>query len=252
MKQIVLIMILFSIFIGSSIDKEDKTKKLVKFNETLLVDKYEVTNEDWRSYLIWLQNKNGEKSQEYKDALPDTLVWKSPLAYNEPFVNYYFSHPAYGRYPVVGLTYEQVIDYCNWRTERNKENRENENLKFRLPTKTEWLEISKINLSKKYQKKVIKKKLECHKTINEKIIFGNFICDKDKHAHITAPVDSYYPNEIGVYNLVGNIAEIISEKGIAMGGHYKEKLENFTLEKEYHYDSPTDWLGFRCVAEISK
>lgn len=246
MKPIVLIMILFIFITSMSIDKQDNTEEFVKFNETLLVDKYEVSNEDWKNYLIWLQNEYGKKSNEYKNALPDTLVWRDPLAYNEPYVKYYFSHPTYNRYPVVGISYEQAIDYCNWRTERNKEN---EYLKFRLPTKAEWLEIANIGLSKKYQRKLIKKKLECQKTINGRIIFGNFNCDI---AAITAPVDAYYPNEIGVYNLVGNIAEIISEKGIAMGGHYQEKLEDFTLDKEYHYDSPTDWLGLRCVAEITK
>ena len=54
-------------------------------------------------------------------ALPDTLVWRSELAYNEPYVEYYFRYPAYNYYPVVGVTWEQAHDFCIWRTDRVNE-----------------------------------------------------------------------------------------------------------------------------------
>jgi formylglycine-generating enzyme len=34
--------------------------------------------------------------------LPDSLVWRSELSYNEPYVEYYFRHPTFNYYPVVG------------------------------------------------------------------------------------------------------------------------------------------------------
>ncbi|MEJ7671912.1 MAG: hypothetical protein WKF59_04215 [Chitinophagaceae bacterium] len=54
-------------------------------------------------------------------ALPDTLVWRSELAYNEPYVEYYFRYPAYNYYPVVGVTWQQAHDFSIWRTDRVNE-----------------------------------------------------------------------------------------------------------------------------------
>ena len=53
--------------------------------------------------------------------MPDTLVWREKLAYNEPLVEYYFRHPAYRNYPVVGVTWVQANEYCAWRTDRVNE-----------------------------------------------------------------------------------------------------------------------------------
>jgi len=53
--------------------------------------------------------------------LPDTLVWREELSFNEPFVETYFRHPAYDDYPVVGVSWLQARDYSNWRTDRVNE-----------------------------------------------------------------------------------------------------------------------------------
>ncbi|MFN8241245.1 MAG: SUMF1/EgtB/PvdO family nonheme iron enzyme, partial [Bacteroidales bacterium] len=57
----------------------------------------------------------------YRRALPDTLVWRSPMGFNDPYVQYYFRHPAYNNYPVVGVNWLQANDYCLWRTDRVNE-----------------------------------------------------------------------------------------------------------------------------------
>ena len=43
------------------------------------------------------------------------------MAYNEPYVQYYFRHPSYNDYPVVGVNWLQANDYCLWRTDRVNE-----------------------------------------------------------------------------------------------------------------------------------
>ena len=85
------------------------------------MDETEVRNVDYREYLYWLQRVFVDYPDVYKTALPDTLVWRSPLAYNEPYVQYYFRHPAYNEYPVVGVNWLQANDYCEWRTDRVNE-----------------------------------------------------------------------------------------------------------------------------------
>lgn len=86
------------------------------------MDEVEVTNHYWLEYLYWLDRVFAADFPEiYKKALPDTLVWRSKLAFNEPYVEYYLRHPAYRDYPVVGINWLQANDYCAWRTDRVNE-----------------------------------------------------------------------------------------------------------------------------------
>lgn len=75
---------------------------------------------------------------------PDTLVWIRDFSYsyNEPMSKRYFSHPAFGNYPVVGVNWKQAVAFTEWRTkylnsflESQKRTQESD---FRLPTEAEW------------------------------------------------------------------------------------------------------------------
>ena len=85
------------------------------------MDETEVSNVDYREYLHWLRRVYVSYPEVYKGALPDTTVWRSPLGYNEPYVETYFRHPAFNDYPVVGVNWLQANDYCVWRTDRVNE-----------------------------------------------------------------------------------------------------------------------------------
>lgn len=86
------------------------------------MDETEVANVDYREYLYWLSRVYGESYPEvYQNALPDSLVWREELAYNEPFVETYFRHPSYDDYPVVGVNWLQANDFAQWRTDRVNE-----------------------------------------------------------------------------------------------------------------------------------
>ncbi len=85
------------------------------------MDETEVRNVDYREYLNWLNRVFVDMPKIHGDALPDTLVWRRKLAYNEPMVEYYLRHPAYNDYPVVGVNWQQAVRYCEWRTDRVNE-----------------------------------------------------------------------------------------------------------------------------------
>ncbi|MCK5337339.1 MAG: SUMF1/EgtB/PvdO family nonheme iron enzyme, partial [Bacteroidales bacterium] len=86
------------------------------------MDETEVSNLDYLEYLYWLKRIFGaDYPQVFVNALPDTLVWRDRLSYNEPLVETYLRHPAYHHYPVVGVTWLQANDYCSWRTDRVNE-----------------------------------------------------------------------------------------------------------------------------------
>jgi len=89
------------------------------------MDETEVTNLMYLEYLDWLKRvfpvNNPKYRHIYESALPDTLVWRSPLSYAEDLVVNYLRHPAYAQYPVVGVNWVQAVQYANWRTDRVNE-----------------------------------------------------------------------------------------------------------------------------------
>jgi formylglycine-generating enzyme len=85
------------------------------------MDETEVRNVDYREYLYWVKRVYKDYPEVFKRALPDTLVWRSPMGYNDPYVQYYFRHPSYNNYPVVGVSWVKANDYCLWRTDRVNE-----------------------------------------------------------------------------------------------------------------------------------
>jgi gliding motility-associated lipoprotein GldJ len=89
------------------------------------IDRTEVANVHYREYLYWL-NRIFDPSDPVnvpiiQGALPDTLVWRSELSYNEPLVEFYFRHPGFNDYPVVGVTWRQATDFALWRSDRVNE-----------------------------------------------------------------------------------------------------------------------------------
>ena len=90
------------------------------------IDRTEVANVHYREYIHWLSRVFDPEADPgnraiLDAALPDTLVWRSELSYNEPLVEYYFRHPGFNDYPVVGVTWRQAYDFCLWRSDRVNE-----------------------------------------------------------------------------------------------------------------------------------
>ena len=105
-------------FITAPRNNETRTLTVSSF----YMDKYEVTNLNWNEYLHWLEYVFGAVAPELVDqARPDHKVWREDLAYNDPYENNYFEHPAFSFYPIVGVTWEQAMAYCQWRTDRVNE-----------------------------------------------------------------------------------------------------------------------------------
>ena len=94
--------------------------------QSFFMDETEVTNIMYSEYLYWLKAVYPPSEENYKHiyngAIPDTLVWRNRLGYNETMTNYYLRHPAYADYPVVGVNWIQATEFCDWRTNRVNEN----------------------------------------------------------------------------------------------------------------------------------
>ncbi len=93
--------------------------------QSFYMDETEVTNRMYLQYLDWLKMTFPPSEDRYKTiyvgALPDTLVWRNRLGYNETMTNNYLRHPAYQNYPVVGVNWIQATEFSQWRTDRVNE-----------------------------------------------------------------------------------------------------------------------------------
>jgi gliding motility-associated lipoprotein GldJ len=93
--------------------------------QSFYMDETEVTNMMYMEYLDWLKNVFPPTQENFRNiyngAVPDTLVWRNRLGYNETMVNNYLRHPAYGNYPVVGVSWIQAVEFSKWRTDRVNE-----------------------------------------------------------------------------------------------------------------------------------
>ncbi len=257
----------------------------VQIFENFFFNQHEITNIDWKEYQSWIKTYGpGEESEQFKSTVLDTTVWGNrknnglviydlegniidsvvwrDLAYgekyNEPYVKTYHHHPAYNNYPVVGVRYDQAVAYCKWRTmivkenlKKTQPNLEFPNFKYRLPKKVEWELIAKTGFDRPKMIKVAQKKdISYPKMYNLRYQVSEPQFVDRKRVIMPAPAESYYPNEYGMYHLIGNVAEMVEERGIAKGGSWAHQFDDMVYSMDYIYKAPGAWIGFRCVCEI--
>ena len=252
-----------------------------------MMAKGEVTNLDYLEFLSYYKTRDSEK---YKTILPDTLVWRTPLAYNEPYVEYYFRHPAYQNYPVVGVSYEQANLYCAWLTELYNQNpaRVYKKVVYRLPTELEWIyaamggnpyaiypwdepsirtekgemKANSLNFGTEsvYQDTLYEK--QYNGEFKEVYIYRAAFANSDymgiagslsDGADVTAPVMSYWPNAYGLYNMAGNVSEMVAEEGMTHGGSWQDPGAYLQICARQFYqgkNSASSSRGFRVVMEV--
>lgn len=225
----------------------------VQVNDSLFADETEISNFSWWEYELWTKAHYGAGSKEHLAMLPDTLVWRDTLSFNEPYVQYYYRHPAYRDFPVVGISYGQALAYCRWRTERVKlylsiqKDFKNRHFHYRLPSKAEWEKLAETSVNVLINNGKDRQGLY---QLNCAMDEAAWEKRKAKSADVISPVRSYSANSLKLYNLLGNVAEMVSEKGICKGGGWKNMAEECRPGKDTEYSKPTAWLGFRCVCVV--
>lgn len=254
MKQLFIAVIASGFCLSFTKEKPFTPPGTIQVSELLFADETEVSNFSWQEYELWTKSIYGANSKEHLATLPDTLVWREKLACNEPYVKYYYRHPAYKDYPVVGISYEQAQAFCKWRTERVKtfltlkKDFKHQNIEYRLPTKVEWERLAEtsihiLNNNGRNKKGIYL--LNCPR-IDTCLVKGSLYDNAD----VTAPVKSYYKNGFGLYNMLGNVAEMVEEKGISKGGGWRTQIENCRVGKDSEFSKPNAWTGLRCVCVV--
>lgn len=193
------------------------------------MDETEVSNVEWKEFIVHVLQDSGQ--EKYNALLPDTNVWYKDLAYNDPYISYYFQHEGFNTYPVVGVNWYQANEYCKWRTafvnKLKKEDDEEAVLypAYRLPSEAEWeyaarggLEQQNYPWEGKYMR-YTRGKTQGQFGANFKRGRGDYAGRSNQGASrnqveglndgymITAPVRAFLPNDYGLYNMAGNVAE---------------------------------------------
>lgn len=276
MKKILpLLLLICIVFIAAQ--KPPKKNDLGKFinkryapiADTLYADIYECTNMDYREFLFSLK-KDG-KTDIYNESVWDTLVWRVELSYGEPMMNYYHAHPAYDMYPALGVSYTGINHYCDWLAEQyhNKEDREYEKVKFRLPTEEEWLHAARGNRLNKpkypWGGPYIQNKqgqylarFDCTKSVDEnpnvsQKKLDKYGCKTRCSTYMLANVQSYAPNNFGLFNIVGNVSEMLQEVGKTKGGNWKSSSRQLRIDANNRFKDEAErgtTVGFRVFMEV--
>ena len=218
---------------------------------------------------------------------PDTLCWVRDFAYsyNEPMAKKYYSHPAFGNYPVVGISWKQATAFCEWRTqylngflESKKRMTESD---FRLPTEAQWEYAARGGRSQSPYPgggPYLRNRKGCL-LANFKPGRGNY---PEDGGFYTVRADAYWPNDFGLYNMSGNVAEWTSslfyeggysfqhdmnpevrwnakesdpprmKRKVTRGGSWKDVgyyLQTSARNYEYQ-DTSKSYIGFRCIIDL--
>ena len=266
------------------VDYQSAAKSTYKFDYANNTGKYEgqVTNTDGSRTDV--KDRSSFIKHGIINVYPDTLCWIRDFTYsfNDPQSDLYFWHPSFDDYPVVGVSWVQASAFSIWRTDyMNSALRKNgiaDVQSYRLPLETEWEYASRggLDLSMYPWGGPYTRNYKGCFLANFKPLRGNYIDDGNVYA---GKAGSYEPNEYGLYDMAGNVAEWtccayhpsayifqhdlqpnyeynatpqdppIMKRKVIRGGSWKD-IAYFlqTSSRDYEYqDSSKSFVGFRNV-----
>ncbi len=281
---------------------EDPASTQINYNKQVTIgsffmDDTEITNNEYRQFTNFYLIENGSiEGFETIDAetfrqryYPDTTSWVKDFAHHmgDPVQDYYYWHPGYDDYPVVGVNWDAASYFAQWRTAYLNDYRKSIGdfpmPNFRLPSEAEWeysarggRDLAKYPWGNPY----IRNAKGCM-LANFKPGRGNFYDDGFAY---TSFVMAYFPNDYGLYDMAGNVSEWclddfnpasvptvwdlnpqyidprtnpesakynerIVPKKVIRGGSWKDVAYYLeTGTRTYEYrDSTRAYIGFRCA-----
>lgn len=215
---------------------------------------------------------------------PDTIMWIRDFqyAYNDPKMKMYFSHPGFAQYPVVGVTWEQAQAFCNWRTQLFNSVSRIGSQDYRLPTEAEWEYAARGGRKLAmypWGGNYLRDSKGCF-LANFKPSRGSYT---DDTGATTMKVASFRPNDYGLFDMAGNVAEwtstayingqsvlvadmnpnfqysakqddpVVLKRKVVKGGSWKDigyYLQCGVRTYEYQFES-RPYIGFRCVRSFN-
>jgi len=246
--------------------------------ESFYLCKTEVSNLEYKEFVHYV--KLTGDAELLKKVEVDTVNWQEEYSYSrgKPYTEYYHSHHAYDNFPVVNVNYEAALKYCEWLSNINKATFEKAcpgiKVTYKLPDHASWKRAADANHIRavySWGGNSLTNAKGCalanYARIGSENIHFNaetshyeVITDKNKMvyplqagnslADVTAQVNAFSPNDFGIYNLNGNVAEMIDKPGIAVGGSWRSPGYDIRNESVIGYEKSDPTIGFRVMAEV--
>lgn len=258
-----------------------QSKTITKF----YMDEAEVTNAKYREFISIVQANPAEygidEAYINEKLMPDMNVWQrdfGSMFMGDGLIENYYDHPSFDDYPVVGITWEAAKQYARVRSMYKNKYLETKGLyrspSFRLPTAAEWEYAAKAGqpyAQYPWGGPFVR---------NEKgSLLANFQATKGNFSECgytyTSPVKAFPPNDYGLYDMAGNVAEwcedvytpLLAQKSSVINPMYRDKEGEFRVIKggswkdiSYflqtgvcdceHKDKARAFIGFRCVMPV--
>jgi len=256
------------------INKIEKNWGMVK--DGLFASKFETTNKEYQIFLNSVQSKSTAEELERIKIHVDNWNPEGKKTM-EPLVQTYYQHPAYFEYPLVNVSHEGAIAYCDWLTTvyNNRPNRKYKKVKFRLPTEAEWIEAARgghqitpfpwggyytrngngefLANFMRIPNTFIKRNFNTGKIEIKDEYINNFKANFNTAYSFPSPVLAYHSNDFDLYNMSGNVAEMLAESGRTKGGSWASTGYYIRIDAEDEYagiTKPDPRIGFRYFVDI--
>jgi formylglycine-generating enzyme required for sulfatase activity len=251
----------------TSISARDLDKGMVKIKDNLYASSTEVTNEQYEAFLLdLLKNKEFEllakckaPQVDWRSLLPDEYI---NLPDSKVFLN---AHPDDAKAPVLNISYEAAQEYCRWITKVYNQSAEKRKkfgqVTFRLPSEKEWEEAAAggRNITAghfypwggNYYRNAKGCFLANFEVLEEEPCQdcpGQL--ESNDGGFFPVHAEAYFPNDFGLYNTSGNVAEMTMTPGIAKGGSWADKPEDCRVNSRKKYDGPSPAVGFRVFMDV--
>jgi len=219
----------------------------------------EVSNLEYREFLHDLQANN--RVQDYEKACVRPEGWNIPGAHMEPFVQHYHQNAAFEDYPVVNISREAVLLYCEWLEEKLGAKFPGATIEVRLPSEMEWMYAARAgHAGSPYPhgyvlrdtkgeflynfRRVGDESIHRNPETGEMEVKKGALASMSANLHggtgFIGPVQakSFAPNDFGLYHMSGNVAEMVAEAGRTKGGCFN------STGYDIRVDGPDEFAGF--------
>jgi formylglycine-generating enzyme required for sulfatase activity len=212
----------------------------------------EITNLDYREFLYQLKAEGNTDAYEKARVRPEG--WNQEAQFNEPLKEHYHSHPAYEEYPVVNITQEGARLYCAWLTKILQAQHPDYTIVVRLPTEKEWMYAARGGKEDvPYPNGYFLRDADGHylykfRRIGDELLHLDPATGKvevmkmnpvDNTDFTPGPAKSGLANDFGLYNMSGNVAEMLQEDGRTKGGSFRSTGYDIRI------DAPDTYAGFK-------
>lgn len=234
----------------------------------------EVSNLNYREFLAALEREGRTADLEKARVHPEG--WDIPGAYMQPFVEHYHQHPAFEDYPVVNVSREAALLYCEWLEKTLQAKYPDEIIKVRLPSETEWMYAARAGHKDapyphgNYLRNSKGQFLYNFRRVGDESIHrnpdtGEIEVKKDALKRASANVHAgpifvgptkgkvFSANDFGLYNMSGNVAEMLAQEGRTKGGCFNSTGYDIRIDAPDEFAGINDaspFIGFRPLITV--